>query len=421
MKIIQLNLFDYRGVRDELALTFSERLTVLAGVNGAGKSTILDALATSLSWVVNRISTPTASGKLIPHLDINNKHNFASIILQISKDSTKHSWTLTRHRPAYQSTEKSSLIDATRFAETVRYAITQSKGQCSIPLFAYYPVNRAVLDIPLRIRKKHDFELLAAYDQALGSGASFKLFFEWFRNREDLENEYRSQQNGEYRDRQLEAVRRALKKILPDFTGISVRRSPLRMIVFKQGEELRIDQLSDGEKCLIAMVGDLARRLAIANPTMENPLDGEGVILIDEIDLHLHPKWQRMIVPGLLDTFPTCQFIVSTHSPQVIGEVEPQDVRCLSYEPDEGLRVHNINQAIGLDDSEIIEGIMGASTRNQVVNKGLKTIFRLIDEDKFDEARQKIEELKNRVHGSVPDIVRAETMISMLSDIVDEG
>lgn len=116
-------------------------------------------------------------------------------------------------------------------------------------------------------------------------------------------------------DPHLEAVREALRQFLPEFDNLTVRRNPLRMEVEKNGERLTVNQLSDGEKCLIALIGDLARRLAIANPVLRNPLDGEGVVLIDEIDLHLHPKWQRLVVPKLRTVFPNCQFVISTHSP----------------------------------------------------------------------------------------------------------
>lgn len=102
------------------------------------------------------------------------------------------------------------------------------------------------------------------------------------------------------------------------------------MEIEKDGQLLTVNQLSDGEKCLIAMVSDLARRMAIANPTGD-PLQGEGIILIDEIDLHLHPKWQRMIVPKLLEVFPNCQFIISTHSPHVLTHIQPENIFLLRW------------------------------------------------------------------------------------------
>ena len=194
-------------------------------------------------------------------------------------------------------------------------------------LAVYYPTNRAVLDIPSAYQEPtHRFDQLSAYDQALsGKWSSFRIFFEWFRDREDLENERRLE-TPKFRDRELQAVRTAIRRFLPGCSAVRIRRAPLRMVIDKNGEELRVDQLSDGEKCTLAMVGDLARRMAIANPSPEDPLGGAGIVLIDEIDLHLHPGWQRHVVSALEATFPNCQFLVSTHSPQVVSHVAPERI-----------------------------------------------------------------------------------------------
>ena len=85
------------------------------------------------------------------------------------------------------------------------------------------------------------------------------------------------------------------------------------LIITKDGLDIDVNQLSAGEKSVILLIADLAMRLTIANPSLENPLEGEGIVLIDEIDLHLHPQWQRNILPALLATFSKCQFIVTTH------------------------------------------------------------------------------------------------------------
>lgn len=228
----------------------------------------------------------------------------------------------------------------------------------------------------LTIDLEPGLNVLEAYDDALTTGANFRSFFEWYRNREDLENErFREspQVVGEAtsasftEDSQLCAVRRAIRTFLPEISEISVKRSPLRMEVTKNGGKYRVDQLSDGEKCLFAMVGDLARRLAIANPSRENSLEGEGVVLIDELDLHLHPAWQRMVAPRLIETFPNCQFVVSTHSPQVFGEVDAGCIRRLTVDPVRGLVTTTPRQAFGLDSSEILEEHMEAGSRNSDV------------------------------------------------------
>ena len=101
-----------------------------------------------------------------------------------------------------------------------------------------------------------------------------------------------------------------------------MKRNPLRMVVNKGSLTISVDLLSDGEKCTLVLNGDLARRIALANPNRDNPLDGEGIVLIDEIELHMHPSWPRRVLGALKRVFPNIQFIVTTHSPQLLGEVD---------------------------------------------------------------------------------------------------
>ena len=438
MKIDRLILKSFRGIH-ELELPLHGHLTVLAGVNGSGKSAVLDALAILLSWVVARIRHAGGTGRPIRDLDIHNQANYAMIraearapeIVSWQQASAPGSvsWQIVKTRPGHPRAPDASLLGLiSQVAKQIQINIAESQERCNVPLLAYYPVNRAVLDIPLRIRKPHKFSLLEAWDESLTSAANFRIFFEWFRNREDLENEnrkYRDQlirpDDWEFPDTQLQAVRQALKAFLPDFSQLTVRRNPpLRMTVFKQGQEMRVDQLSDGEKCLIALIGDLARRLSIANPKKQNPLEGDGVVLIDEIDLHLHPGWQRMVLPKLADTFPNCQFVVSTHSPQVVGEVAAEQVRLFTQDEQNQISYVIPKQSKGLTTNEILDELMRSPsatetlTRNSAVEKRLADVFRLIDEEQIQEARKQISELEEELHGDIPDLVRAKSLLTML-------
>lgn len=249
-----------------------------------------------------------------------------------------------------------------------------------------------------------------AYKQALTGGRiDFKSLFEWFRNREDLENELRRNET-DYRDRQLQAVRQAISSLIPDFSDLRVRRSPLRMTVTKQGQELIVNQLSDGEKCLLAMVGDLARRLAIANPSLNDPLQGSGVVLIDEIELHLHPKWQREIIRGLTRTFPNCQFIVTTHSPQVISHVKPNSIYLLEQTPN-GIIAKRPESSFGRDSNRILEDLMSVPERPQQIKDSLLELFRLIDEGNINGARELRKHLATEIGADEPEFVKADVLI----------
>jgi predicted ATP-binding protein involved in virulence len=418
MHINQLKLERFRGSQF-LTLELHEKLNVFAGMNGAGKSSILDATAILLSWLVNRIKHAGASGRPITEPDIKNRESSANLEIRLKEQGLDLIWNIAKVRKGHSRKDiVSSLTPASGSAKQMQNEISENNGQVNLPLFAYYPVNRAVLDIPLRIREKHSFDLLSAYDDSLTSGANFRTFFEWFREREDLENEARRDQltlftdgpRAQFPDPQLEAVRDALHRFMPEFKHLTVRRNPLRMEVEKQGERLTVNQLSDGEKCLMAMVGDMARRMAIANPMRDSPLDGNGVFLIDEIDLHLHPKWQRMVVPKLAQVFPNCQFMISTHSPHVITHVKPENLFLLSMAT-EGLKALRPSECYGKTVERVLEDIMGLeTTRPTAVEESLREIYLQIDAGGLQNAKDLIVKLFNKI-GDDPELVKANVMI----------
>jgi predicted ATP-binding protein involved in virulence len=460
MKVKRLTMNSFRGIGD-LTLDFNATgPTVLIGVNGVGKSSILDCLAILLSQMTGRIQNSLDSMRSLGEQDITNGRKETQIeILLCLNEGEELTWSLsearpedvssqspaarrleeikslfeTRTRPLQQRQERKSLKlalealleefnelepdDASQDPlQNLRTAVDDISSQlaanenANIPLAIYYPVNRAVLDMPLEISDEHLFTQRNAYDQALTGGRiDFKGFFEWFRNREDLENELR-RDNSDYRDTQLEAVRRAVSSLQQDFSDLRVERSPLRMTVKKQGRELIVNQLSDGEKCLLALVGDLARRLAIANPGLEDPLQGDGVVLIDEIELHLHPKWQREMIPALTRTFPNCQFIVTTHSPQVVSHVKADSIYLLEATAD-GIVAEQPESSFGRDTNSILEDIMGVAERPQEIKEGLRDLFRLIDQGNLDRAKQLRQNLADEIGEDDPEFVRADVLI----------
>ncbi len=425
MKLASIDIKNYRGVYS-LYMPLDNNLTVLTGSNGSGKTTILDAVAVLLSWITARTRSLKSSGRSISEKQIQNGMKAARISVFADTPKSIH-WQLVKSRAGRKVDMATDMSELKEFILELRDSISESDEQCSIPLFAYYPVNRAVLDIPLRIRTSHKFELLEAWDESLTSAANFRTFFEWFRQREDLENENRSYldspnkpEGWEFPDRQLNTVRQALGEFLPEFSDFRVRRKPLHMTVFKMGEELSVEQLSEGEKCMIALVGDLARRLAIANPTASDPLAGDGIVLIDEFDLHLHPMWQRRMVRLLPQVFTNCQFIVTTHSPQAIGEVRAEQLRILYRDEEQKICFKQPAQSYGLTSNEILDEIMLEEgeeeqlARTPEVERALHLIFKLIDEEKFEPAQAKIDVLEESLGGEIPELLGAKVRMQML-------
>lgn len=422
LRLEHLRLVNFKGIKCS-EVSFDRNLTVIAGINGAGKSTILRALQILLSWPAARIKSSKGNGReMDKSIEILRGAN--SAILEVrTKDGAEQdlTWKQVANRPGRIATEeKSDYHQLASFAAEVQASITNSEERCSIPLFVYYPVDRAGLDIPQRIRTHHEFSLLNAYDDAL-SGANFRDFFEWFRDRQLMESQAFQEEMSKpgadgskfVKDRQLSAVRNAVETMMPGFSGLKVQTNPNRMTVKKGDQELWIDYLSDGEKSLLALVGDLARRLSIANPVLPDPLLGFAVVMIDELDLHLHPAWQRRVVVGLTDTFQNCQFIVTTHSPQILSEVKPKHIRLLGR-GENGVEVRVPDQSFGLDSVRILQELMGDDGMNADVKKSLSRISDLIAEENYDLARNDIAKLEEKTSGETPDLVGMKATIFML-------
>ena len=206
----------------------------------------------------------------------------------------------------------------------------------------------------------------------------------------------------------LQAVRKAIHA-LTGFTNLRVRRAPLRMEVRKNRQHLDIRQLSDGEKCLLALAGDLAHRLAIANPDLKNPLKGQAIVLIDEVDLHLHPEWQHRVIPNLLETFPKCQFVLTTHSPQVLSHVRCKNIWCL-VQKKQGMDAERPDGTYGQDSNFLLKTLLGSSYRPQNIDEDIKRLFNLIRQD-TSMARKLLNRLKSEIEGESPDLVRAQTLL----------
>jgi predicted ATP-binding protein involved in virulence len=411
MKVKRLGLLNFRGI-ERLSVDFTETITAFVGVNGVGKSTVLDALAIALSQLTWRINGHPQKSRPIALDDIRQGADFARIELTVQLRGAALRWATVTNRKKGLQTDPLRRSDLEALNEAVRqldaeweHVETDRQDPYNLPLAVYYDVNRAVLDIPMRVREQLKNNPYEVYQDALDhGGADFKRFFIWFRNREDYENEQR-RDHAEFRDRSLEAVRGAVKAFT-EFTDLRIRRNPLRMTVVKREIEFNVAQLSDGERNMLAMVGDMARRLSVLNPGLPNPNEGAGVALIDEIDLHLHPKWQREVVAKLATTFPNCQFVITTHSPQVLGELAADSIMLMW----DGKLIGHPQASYGLTSGQVLEEIMGASSRTSKVKQQLESIYSSLERGELTTARQLISVLKTNAP-SVPELAGAEALL----------
>ncbi|MEP7124753.1 MAG: AAA family ATPase [Byssovorax sp.] len=417
MKVDELTIENFRGIR-ALQMPFHPRVNLIVGINGSGKSTLLDCVATLLGRFVDKLRATGGRGAHIDEDDITLGALATKITLAATHDAPgRLAWSIAKVRSGYKADAATDLKELEATVDRIQSDVSAHPGT-NIPLVAHYPTNRAVLQIPERIRTKHKFEQMNAFDEALtGAPDNFKLFFEWFRLREDIENERFREAYEEkapelaWKDRQLNAVRAAIPAFLDGFSDLRIRRSPgpMRLMVKKDNAELAVDQLSDGEKCLLALVGDLARRLAIANPSLSDPLTGSGVIMIDEIDLHLHPSWQRKVIPALETTFPGCQLILTTHSPQIIAHAQAECIRTLHREGD-NVVWSQPEASFGMDSNRVLSEIMGTDERPREIKVALEELFALIGQGDLEGAKRFVAGMQSAMR-SFPEVVKAETLI----------
>lgn len=208
-------------------------------------------------------------------------------------------------------------------------------------------------------------------------------------------------------------VEEALTKFLPNCQNLRPDEDGNPdAVVDRLPTTLLVSQLSDGERGTLAMVLDLTRRLAQANPHLADPAaEAEAVVLIDEIDLHLHPSWQRAVIHNLTAAFPKCQFIATTHSPQVISEVPHDRVQIMTPEG-----VYSPGHSYGIDASRVLEEIMDVAARPLLIEEKLQEIARLSRPDTLEEARQALDELADKLElgENDPEVTRLRTLLEFM-------
>ncbi|TYL46516.1 AAA family ATPase [Marinomonas sp. IMCC 4694] len=394
MKIKSLHLKHFRRF-DDFEISFDPKLTVLVAKNGAGKTSILDGIAISLGPFLTRL--PSATGK-----------NFKEMDFQILQDGMKPPYMRIRSESfngiVWDRTEKRDKSKKT--AEQIPEAIGlkalfnhvdsfadafNSQEPFQLPIFAYFGAGRGVFDIPQRKRSfSKKCSRFDSFKGALESRTNFKSFVEYFYSLEDLETlKQKEARSFDFVIPELKAIRSAVNAMIPAFSNPRGAYPAGIEVDWCQDEiknTLRIEQLSDGYRTTLAMVMDIAARMAEANPDVDDPLQTEGVVMIDEVDLHLHPGWQQTMLLDLMRTFPSVQFIVTTHSPQVISSVKPSSLRVIDWKDDKPVLIP-IAFSEGAEAQQVLLDVLGLKSprvESLDIVKDLEKYQHLVELDKWD-------------------------------------
>lgn len=423
----------------ELELLLHPRLTVLVAENGGGKTTVLDGIAIGLGPLLHSFSSAnqrldTQESGLLPQIEDTDFTQVpstrakagdqwvASDYTQISLESTDGlKWDVHKRSAADSDSPSHNhpASDLVKYASNVMDSIKTGSPHL-MPIVAYYGATRGFIEIPERIR---DSKINYSYPSsalvgALNPKTDFKEMLKWF----DLADAS-----------ELRALREI--KNAPDFTGspdLTIVREALSALLGGAYEDpqfnekhkfvvkaksgpgvLQVAQLSQGYQSMLALGMDFARRLALANPDLEHfievanwrtlvidyiskwnpdttevapagPIWAPAIMLVDEIDLHLHPSWQQRVLHDLMKAFPSTQFIVTSHSPQVLSTVPTDSIRII----EDGKVCSAPPGTDGAEVQRILEGVFGVARRPHTkMALLLDEYLRLVDERQWDSER----------------------------------
>jgi predicted ATP-binding protein involved in virulence len=440
---------------EHLTIDLHPQLTVLVSENGGGKTAILDSIAIGLSPVLRYLSSANQrlSGPGIKDTDFRlttiergkgkNKEiasDYTQIVLETSEGFIWDNWraSMKGKHPAKKigqnqlSTYVSALLDSLK-----------SVSPKLLPVFAYYGARRGWIVIPERLRgSKVDYtQPTAALYGALDDLTDFRELVNWLYQEDAAEaRANKSSKPEDYEEfSSLTAVRHVINELLGGaYKNPQFNRQHKFVVESASGPNLlQVSQLSQGYQSMLALGMDFARRLALANehvtddellPIITKKKDSfkinidqldfnsiqllaPGIMLVDEIDLHLHPTWQQRVLGDLMRVFPFTQFVVTTHSPQVLTTVPSECIRIL----ENGQIFAAPPGTEGAESSRLLKRVLGVDVRppENEATKELNEYLSLVNDNKWDTQRaiDLRKKLNDRYQGEEPALLDADLII----------
>lgn len=408
MHLERLELSNFRCFED-LKLDFHKQLTVLVGNNGVGKTAIMEAAAVAIGTLFiymenisgRKIDKTDATLKAFPMGSTEDVQPQYPVVISATGtvDKKRVEW-----KRCLNGKDKNTTIKDAKFLTSIseEYQLRLQNGDTSLklPIIAYYGTNR-LWDYH-RAKKADAFETTTrtnGYIDCLDGTANIKLMMNWFSKM--TVKKYQKQEENLGPVPELDIVYNAMKKCFESVTGyndvkIQYSISTNNLDVYYTDQEglrmkMPLNQLSDGYKSTISLIADIAYRMAVLNPQLSGDVltETDGVILIDEIDLHLHPAWQQRILEDLIDIFPKVQFIVSTHAPAVINSVKSENLLILKNNEIGGVS----QQVYGKDVNSVLDEIMGVSERPKKVTELFEKFYEYLNKKEFDRADELLNQL----------------------------
>lgn len=430
---MELNMLHIRNYRcfEDTNISLNKHLTLFVGKNGAGKSTILDAIAIAVSsflcgieGTVSRNIQKEDARYNFYELNgiIDSQHQFPVEITGYGVCNGKKGleWTRSLNSAGGKTTLKDA-YQIINIAEQMQKQIMIGDAEIILPILSNYGTGRlyAQKKEKRNLKTLQKFNRQVGYLDCMAAESNEKMMLNWF-EKMTLKSLQNQQKTGSVEKiTQLKVVEEAVCKC---FRRISGAKDPVlsfdldthRIIMeYKNdaGEKCRfsLNEMSDGYKNTLSMISDIAYRMAVLNPQLgERVLERTpGIILIDEIDLHLHPEWQQTILKDLQNVFPEVQFIVTSHAPAVINSVEKEHIRIL----DDGQVYMPAEQTYGRDANSILREVMGVGERPEDIQQLLSDFYQFIDRGEVKKAEELLNSIEEIIGSTDPEISGARVTL----------
>lgn len=424
MRIDSIRMENYRCYADS-TVDFRPGFNVIVGVNGSGKTSLLNAICEALNGVLGHMQVPGMSSlqderavRLVM-TEVQKRIRFepqypVKITAHGDAEGVAINWYVGKASQASDPFVRGMKPDVPR---TLASYLHRSHQGRVLPLVTFYRADRhwnpeAAGELQAATQRNARADGYANWWNA-SLDADALMMWVIAKHLERLEalsegsdppessaDDELARLNGALADavEGIEGLRYDLKKksVLVDWHS----DAPIR-------DSTPFENLSDGQKAVIGLVADIARRMCLLNPHLgqDATRKTDGVVLIDELDVHLHPHWQRILTKGLKKAFPSVQFIVASHSPQVLGELTPEEIIVLRPEGAAHPQV-----SYGLDSSRVLEEIMGTSSRTAEVEAALSDLFTALERNELGSARSMLKRLQDTAPG-IAELAGAEALL----------
>lgn len=420
MKIHQLKVQNFRCF-ERATFDFSPGFNLFVGVNGSGKSSLLKAVVGSLATPLNGLGKNTVwlhdqeANARLALVEMKGRVRYERcypVRLEVKGEvnGVNRDWWMEQAGPGNNQNKWEHTIFS---ALTSTAASVVQGGAGALPVVVFYTAERQwkLVGVGAEAAVRQQDSRLDGYISWENASVDVKGLESWVvaKSLERLEatSDTSTVLSGMPLD-ELDLVNTAVKEAVPGAKGLRYDIKYRRLVLdWIAAEPMPFDTLSDGQRGLVALVADIARRMCLLNPQLGDAVLAEtpGIVVIDELDMHLHPAWQRRLPGFLKKTFPKVQFIAASHSPQVLGELQTEEINLLRPTGTAHPQV-----SYGLTSSQVLEEIMGADARSPEVQSLVTDVFGALERGELQAAREKLTKLEEVACG-IPELAGANALL----------